>query len=58
MVWRAADSKTGFLGTWNVLSVDALTIVKTNTAVEVGTAADGTKGIIGEQAPDPEDGVG
>ena len=57
MVWRAADSKTGFLPTWNVLCVDAPTIVKTNTAVELGTA-NGTKGIIREVIPDPEDCVG
>jgi PIF1-like helicase len=55
MVWRAADSKMGFLPTWNVLCVDAPTIVKTNTAVELGTA-NGTKGIIREVVPDPEDG--
>ena len=35
----------GFFVTWNVLCVDAPTIVKTNTAVELGTA-NGTKGII------------
>ena len=57
MVWWAADSKTGFLATWNVLCVDAPTIVKTNTAVELGTA-NGTKGIIREVVPDPEDSVG
>ena len=54
MVWRAADSKTGFLVTWNVLCVDAPTIVKTNTAVELG-AANGTKGIIREVSSRPPD---
>jgi hypothetical protein len=40
-----------------VLCVDATTIVKTNTAVELGTA-NGTKGIIREVVPDPEDTLG
>ena len=30
----------GFLGTWNVLIVNAPTIVKTNTAVELGIATE------------------
>jgi hypothetical protein len=53
-MWCAVDSKTGFLATWNVLCVDPPTIVKTNTAVELGTA-NRTKGIIREVVPDPED---
>ena len=57
MVWRAADSKTGFLATWNVLCIDAPAIVKCNTAVELGVA-NGTKGIIREVIPDPEDTIG
>jgi hypothetical protein len=37
--------------------VDAPIIVKTNTAVELGTA-NGTKGIIRKVVPDPKDSVG
>jgi hypothetical protein len=46
--------KTGFLATLIVLCVDAPTIIKTNKAVELN----GTKGIIREVVPDPEDTLG
>ncbi len=57
MVWRAADSKTGFLATWNVLCIDTSAIVKYNMAVKL-SVANGTKGIIQEVIPDPEDTIG
>src|SRR5204863_1450517 len=56
MIWTA-DSKTGFLATWNVLCIDAPAIVTANIAVELGVA-NRTEAIIGQVIPDPRDSCG
>jgi len=56
MVWTP-DSKTDYLPTWNVLSIEAPGMITANAAVELGIA-NGTDVVIKEVIPHPQDSYG